>query len=119
MTDTTAMRDELARVCGWTIHSDRIIQFGLDCVVKKYSKSDTAASQCHPFPDSDLNALAAVWPDDDPVSVYRRRHGDGWRWSACADNRSHTINHQDGDTEYAARLALTLAVLKAGEPDHA
>lgn len=113
MTDTTALRDRLAELCGYrkiepqhplgnTVWVRNGIVF-IDC---------NGSRQIHPFPPNDYNALIAAWPEewwwvrcccDGNVDEWRAGKNGGFAIVCIPDN---------GD-EYADRLRLTIAVLEA------
>jgi hypothetical protein len=105
--NTTAMRDELARVCGWHVPDSADPYWERDGHVQH---KDT-----HPFPDGDLNALAAVWPEGWQIEIEGPGHETGGEWHAGATSKEGHWKSFHAPTEYAARLALTLEVLKAGK----
>jgi hypothetical protein len=98
-------RDKLAEALGythkgdgWWVHPDGMTRYG------------------HPIPENDLNALVAIWPSAWEWEMDRRIYRKGVRYMACALHASDTDFDpitRDGDTEYEARLRLTLAVLEA------
>ena len=65
------------------------------------------------FPDNDLTALAAAWPEDLDITIVRhRRDGETWRWNAWCTKLNIGIDMPHPHAEYDARLALTVAVLE-------
>lgn len=102
MTDIDAMRDELARLCGWT-RPKRTHE--LDPV---WTCDDGSFQDDHPFPPGDLTDLAAAWPKGWWISVER----EGGEWCARGGIASSEWVYA-APTEYEARLRLTLAALKA------
>lgn len=97
MTDTTAMRDELARSRGYG-KSTSTVWLGPD---------GTAGP--HPFKDGDLNALAAVIPEGVGVCIMQV----GGKWTASIGGGHGGFLRFD--SMYDALLPSVLAVLKAGE----
>lgn len=110
MDDMRAERDELAELCGWIRNHEgwALFQCVSDC------KTATCVSwKVHPFPHGDLTALTGAWPEDEPVSFYRRRKSSGsdeWEWTVVADNRH---DRATADTMYDAWLPVALAVRRA------
>lgn len=100
MTDTTALRDRLAELCGWHFEEGEWWHENHPCQL------------AHPFPPNDYNALIAAWPEewwwvrcccDGNVDEWRAGKNGGFAIVCIPDN---------GD-EYADRLRLTIAVLEA------
>lgn len=108
MTDTTALRDELARSRGYG-KSTSTVWLGPD---------GTAGP--HPFKDGDLNALAAVWPEGWVLNIEIGRDG---RARGRAYGPGGRVRESGGwmDSEYDVRLPLTVAAVGMAEkePDNA
>jgi hypothetical protein len=118
MTDTTAMRDELAMVCGWKWYDPMTIKY-LGRGAWKRGAEERWDKHGHPFLDGDLTALAAVWPEGWQVEIEGPGRSRWSAWHAGATSKEGHWKSFHAPTEYAARLALTLEVLKAGkEADH-
>ena len=92
------LRDELARACGF--------EYRDGCWFRKDGEPWPLTQ--HPFPPGDLTALAAAWPDN---WGWARDNGDWQAW--CHDRIVDSPVVEDTCDEYADRLRLTLAVLKA------
>lgn len=103
MPDLTDLRDELAGLCGWHVP---------DSADPYWEKGGRVEHRSfHPFPDGSIDALAAVWPEG---WAWERTQGT-WRfWRVGVDGAGWGDVLDTGD-EYADRLRLTLAVLKAGK----
>ena len=121
MTDTDAMRDELARLCGWHKDSDGVWRQKGDAGISLWPGDDEreAADYPHPFPTNDLTALAAAWPEGWGIMLNKNyANGDDGQWYGVAvciwGPRPLHREELMAPTEYEARLRLTMAVLKAG-----
>lgn len=100
------LRDKLARLCGW--EPARVPPGAWEKDI------DTPAIWVcgnHPFPDGDLTALAAAWPEGVSISI----HSDSLSGAWSANCRGGQTDQHP--TEYAARLALTVAVLEQEQRD--
>lgn len=103
MTDTTALRDELARLKGYEPF------YELHGAGTWNPPGDKSRIVQHPFPDGDLTALAGAWPE----GWYWSRVGSEWSAVSFTGARGTVVEVPDTGDEYADRLALTVAVVKA------
>lgn len=101
MTDTTALRDELAMLCGWEWYADDELAGN--------GHWWRGPDHCkHPFPPNDLNALAGAWPE----GWYWCRVGSEWSAVSFTGAKGAVVEVPDTGDEYADRLRLTVAVLR-------
>lgn len=113
MTDTLDnLRDELAVACGWKVHAVGYWYNGTEYLPDGHPK-DGKLRWAHPFEYGDLTALAAAWPEGWQIAISHHPEGIP-RWIVGAGPMRDPIE-QGGDTEYEARLRLTIAVRKAME----
>ncbi|MDF1700817.1 MAG: hypothetical protein P1V36_06630 [Planctomycetota bacterium] len=99
-----AKRDELAELCGYDLSGEPYRTGLLD----------------HPFPDGDLTALAAVWPEELYLIVSNEPGvgPPGNPWYAYGENTKTGDEYKhNAPTEYDARLDLTIAVMEAKESE--
>lgn len=104
MIDNAELRDKLAEMRGYKRQGKWWIPPG--CESKPF-----AHKLVHPFPDGDLTTLAAVWPEgwDLHLDATKDRKLLVWANDECDEHQCECF----GDTEYDARLRLTVAVYEA------
>ena len=102
------LRDRLAGLLGWKMHEVGYWYNGNEYLSDGTPKNGQLRWE-HPV--GDLTALAAAWPEGWDLCV--RRFAGGWRVGAnLLGNDSSYIQISYFDTEYEARLQLTIAVLE-------
>lgn len=109
MPENQARRDRLAELCGYKRF------YALHGGGTWTPPWDSALIVQHPFPDGDLTALAAVWPEGWAMLLNRHYHQPNF-WHAMArclyNGPPLRAERADAPTEYDARLDLTIAVLE-------
>jgi hypothetical protein len=113
------MRDRLAELCGWQYR--RCV-----CEICNNLSDDDASgwvsgdpdraglSPAHPFPEGDLTTLVAAWPEGWYLSI--EVWHDGKAMASGGRDEASTFSSGVVDTEYEARLRLTVAVLGKETP---